>query len=109
MQAKGYLPAGQSLRAELHPAALADYDATVTASGLPAQGLDRERPWLAGIQLMFAQMKKLNYAASNGVDSTLMEEEAKNHKEMRYLETIAEQFALLAPDDPALELQEFES
>jgi hypothetical protein len=28
---------------------------------------------------------------------------------MRYLETIAEQFALLAPDDPTLELQEFES
>jgi hypothetical protein len=28
---------------------------------------------------------------------------------MRYLETIAEQFALLAPEEPILELQEFES
>ena len=102
MQAKGYLPSGESLRAELHPAAVADYDAAVAASGLPAQGLDRERPWLAGIQMMFAQMRKLNYAATNGVDSTLMEEMAKKHKQMRYLETIAEQFALLAPDNSDL-------
>jgi hypothetical protein len=109
IQAHGYLPPDQSLRAELHPEALADYDTAVAASGLPAAGVERERPWLAGIQLMFAQMRKLNYAAGNGVDSSLMEEAAKNHKEMRYFETIAEQFALLAPDDPKLELQEFES
>src|SRR5207253_4799274 len=38
-----------------------------------------------------------------------MGEAGKTHKPMRYLETIAEQFALLAPDDPVLELQEFES
>jgi uncharacterized protein YbaP (TraB family) len=109
IQAHGYLPPGQSLRAELHTEALPDYDVAVAASGLPAEGVDRERPWLAGIQLMFAQMRKLNYATSNGVDSSLMEEAGKNHKEMRYFETIAEQFALLAPDDPKLELQEFES
>ena len=106
IQANGYLPPGQSLRDELHPAALADYDTAVAASGLPPEGVNRERPWLAGIQLMFAQMRKLNYAASNGVDSTLMEEAARNHKEMRYFETIPEQFALLAPDDAKLELEE---
>ncbi|HEX4027907.1 MAG TPA: TraB/GumN family protein [Rhizomicrobium sp.] len=109
IQANGYLPPGQNLRDELHPAALADYDAAVAASGLPPEGVDHERPWLAGIQLMFAQMRKLNYAASNGVDSTLMEDAARNHKEMRYFETIPEQFALLAPDDAKLELEEFES
>lgn len=109
IKAHGYLPPDQNLRAELHPAALADYDAAVTASGLSAAGVDRERPWLAGIQLMFAQMHKIDYAASNGVDSTLMKEAAQNHKQMRYFETIAQQFALLAPDDPKLELQEFES
>jgi uncharacterized protein YbaP (TraB family) len=109
IQAHGFLPAGQSLRGELDPAALPDYDAAVAASGLPAAGVDHERPWLAGIQLMFAQMAKLHYGTSNGVDSTLMVEAAENRREMRYFETIAEQFALLAPDDPKLELQEFES
>ena len=109
IQAHGFLPPGQNLRDELDPKALPDYDAAVAASGLPAAGVDHERPWLAGIQLMFAQMEKLHYGTSNGVDSTLMVEAGQNRKEMRYFETIAEQFALLAPDDPKLELQEFES
>ena len=109
IQAHGFLPLDQSLRAKLDPAALPDYDAAVALSGLPAAGVDHERPWLAGIQLMFAQMQKLHYGANNGVDSSLMEEAGEHHKEMRYFETITEQFALLAPDDPKLELQEFES
>ena len=109
IQAHGFLPLDQSLRDKLDPAALPDYDAAVALSGLPAAGVDHERPWLAGIQLMFAQMQKLHYGADNGVDSALMEEAAEKRKEMRYFETIAEQFALLAPDDPKLELQEFES
>jgi hypothetical protein len=109
IQSHGYLPPGQTLRGELRADALTDYDAAVKASGLPEALVDRERPWLAGIQLMFAQMSKLNFAASSGVDSILIAEAGKNHKELRYLETIAQQFALLMPDDPKLELQEFES
>jgi len=109
IQAHGFLPMDQSLRDKLNPATLPDYDAAVALSGLPAAGVDHERPWLAGIQLMFAQMQKLHYGTSNGVDSSLMKEAGEHRKEMRYFETIAEQFALLAPDDPKLELQEFES
>jgi uncharacterized protein YbaP (TraB family) len=109
IQAKGYLPEGQSLRGLLHPAAQPDYDAAVKTSGLAPALVDRERPWLAGLQLMFAQIAKLKFSVGSGVDSVLMAEADKNHKEMRYLETIAEQFALLAPDDRKLEVQEFES
>jgi uncharacterized protein YbaP (TraB family) len=81
----------------------------VKSSGLEPATVARERPWLAGIQLMFAQIAKLSYAASNGVDSVLMESARRNHKDIRYFETIADQFALLAPDDRTLELQEFEA
>ena len=109
VQAKGFLPQGETLRAKLHKNALPDYDAAVKASGLPPEAVDRERPWLAGLQLMFAQIGKLKFSAQDGVDSVLMGEAGKNHRQMRYLETITEQFALLAPDDPGLELQEFES
>jgi uncharacterized protein len=109
IQAQGFLPPGTSLRALLHPAALADYDAAVAASGLPPAAVERERPWLAGIQLMFAQIAKLHFAASNGVDSVLLESATRNHKQARYLESIAEQFALLAPADRTLEMEEFES
>lgn len=109
IQAKGFLPPGESLRAQLHAGALPDYDAAVAASGLPPAMLDRERPWLAALQMMFAQIAKLKFAAGNGVDQVLMADAAKHRKPMRYLETVAEQFAVLAPDDPALELAAFES
>jgi len=109
IQAKGFLPDGESLRRQLPPAALPDYDAAVQASGLPPAMVEHERPWLAGLQMMFAQIGKLKFAADSGVDSLLMSDAAKDQKQMRYLETVAEQFALLAPDDRRLELQEFES
>jgi hypothetical protein len=109
IQAKGFLPQGQSLRGQIHAASLPDYDAAVKASGLPGAMVDHERPWLAGLQLMFAHIGKLNDAADSGVDSVLMAEAGKDQRQMRYLETVAEQFALLAPDDRALEVQEFES
>ena len=109
IQSHGFLPPDQTLRVMLHPEFRADYDAAVKASGVEPATVERERPWLAGIQLMFAQMSKLGFAASNGVDSALMQSAARDHKPVRYLETIADQFALLAPDDSRLELQEFES
>jgi uncharacterized protein YbaP (TraB family) len=109
IQQQGFLPPDQSLRALLHPAALPDFDAAVTASGLDANTLERERPWLADLHLMFAQIAKLKLAPDNGVDSVLMAEATKNRKPLRYFETIADQFALLAPADRTLEVQEFES
>jgi len=109
IQAKGFLPPGETLRAQLHAEALPGYDAAVAASGLPPAALEHERPWLAGLQMMFAQIAKLKFAPGNGADSVLLEDAARQHKPARYLESIAEQFALLAPDDRALELEEFES
>lgn len=109
IQKNGFLPPDQKLRDLLHPKFRVDYDTAVKSSGLDAAGVDRERPWLAGIQLMFTQISKLHYASSNGVDSVLMESAVRNHKPIRYFETIADQFALLAPDDRALELEEFEA
>ena len=109
IQTKGFLPPGESLRGQLHPKALADYDAAVAASGLPPANLERARPWLAALQMTFAQIAKLNFAPGNGVDSVLMKEAAQERKPMRHLETVADQFAVLAPDDRALELEEFES
>lgn len=106
---RGFLPPGESLRAMLGPQARADYDALVAQSGLPAADLDRQRPWLAGIQLLFSQMRQLRYAANSGVESVLSAMAVKDKKQVRYLETIPEQFALLAPEDRKLELQEFEA
>jgi uncharacterized protein YbaP (TraB family) len=109
IQKNGFLPPDQTLRELLHEKFRDDYDAAVKSSGLDAASVEHERPWLAGIQLMFAQINKLHFASSNGVDSVLMEDAVRHHKSIRYFETIADQFALLAPEDRTLELEEFES
>ena len=109
IQAKGFLPPGETLRGQLHAKVLPDFDAAIEASGLAPATLERTRPWLAALQMTFAQISKLNFAPDNGVDAVLMKEAAEQRKPMRYLETVADQFALLAPDDRALELEEFES
>ena len=40
IQAKGFLPAGESLRAKLHAGTLADYDTAVKVSGLTPEASD---------------------------------------------------------------------
>ena len=107
--AKGYLPPGQSLRPLLKKSAQADFDAVLASSGLAPSAVENTRPWLAGLQLLFAQIAKLKFAVENGVDSQLIAEAERAGKPLRYLETIEQQFALLAPDDRALEMEEFEA
>jgi uncharacterized protein YbaP (TraB family) len=106
---KGYLPEGVLLRDLLHPEAQGKFDAAIAAAGLPAEQINHQRPWLAGLQILFAQMGKHQFGSADGVDPVLMAQARKTGKPMRYLETIDQQFELLAPDDPALELDEFES
>jgi hypothetical protein len=105
----GFLPQGESLRASLHTDAQGDFDTAVAASGLQATVIDHERPWLAGLQMMFTQIAKQGFDRDNGVDTQLLADAGKAGKQTRYLETIDQQFALLAPEDRALELEEFES
>ena len=105
----GFLPAGQMLRDQLHPKYRKDYDAAVTASGVDPAALSHQRPWLAGLTMMFAQIGKLNFDPSNGPDTVLMREAKAQSKEVRYLETMQDQFAVLAPSDAAMDRDEFEA
>ncbi|OJT95080.1 MAG: hypothetical protein BGN82_10195 [Alphaproteobacteria bacterium 65-7] len=105
IQARGTLPAGESLRALLPDDSRADYDAALAAAGLAPAQVDGMRPWLAALQMLFHQLARHNFSAGDGVDNKVMAQVAG--RERRYLETIEEQFALLAPDDPALEMEEF--
>ena len=81
IKAKGYLRSDQSLRGLLHPQARTDLDAALAAAGLPPDAVDHARPWLAGIQLMFAQMAKLHYGADNGVESVLADMAARANRQ----------------------------
>lgn len=107
--ANGYLPAGTTLRAKLSPAEQSDFDTALAAAGLKQAAVDRERPWLASLQITFAEIAKAGYDPASGVDVQVEKRAEARHKPVRYFETIDQQFALLAPDDPALELSEFQS
>ena len=106
---KGFMPPGKSLRALLPAKEQAAFDSAAIASGLPIAALDIERPWLAGLQMMVATMARLKFDTANGVDRNLAAQAAAARKPLRYLETIDDQFAVLVPDDPELEMQEFQS
>ena len=83
--ANSLLPQGESLRASLHAEAQGDFDAAVAASGLQAAAIDQERPWLAGLQMMFTQIAKKCFDRDNGVDTQLLANAGKAGKETRYL------------------------
>jgi uncharacterized protein YbaP (TraB family) len=105
----GYLPQGERLRAKLSPAEQAEFDTALAAAHLPPAAVDRDRPWLAALQIAFAEIVGAKYDPGSGVDAVVHGEAAAAGKPMRYFEYIDQQFALLAPDDPALELSEFKS
>lgn len=107
--AHGRLPQGASLRALLPPAARTDYDAALEAAHLAPAAIDREQPWLADLHLLLAQSEREHFSPDAGVDRQIMALAQARHREIRYFETIDQQFALLAPSDDDLQLEEFES
>jgi uncharacterized protein len=106
---QGQLPPGASLPAMLSPQARADYEADLALTHVGPSELDGKRPWLADLFLVVRRMAEENASPGLGVDATLMREAASNHKELRYLETIDTQIALIVPSDQNLELEEFEA
>ncbi len=106
---RGMLPEGQTLRGLISPDKRADFDAALKAAGLPEDAVTHDRPWLAGLAMLMAQAARQNFDPASGVDVALMAEARQAHKRLRYLETIDQQLAVLAPDDPKVEMEEFES
>jgi len=106
---EGMLAPGQSLRAMLPPASQTDYDAALAKAKLSPENVDREKPWLASLQLLIAEGAAKHYSADAGVDNAVMAIAARRHKSSRYFETIEQQFSLLAGSTDKLQLSEFES
>lgn len=106
---EGMLPPGQSLRAMLPEASQADYDAALLKAHLAPDMVNREKPWMASLQLLIAESQAQHYSADAGVDQAVMAIAAKRHKPSRYFETIEQQFRLLAGSGDKVQLSEFES
>lgn len=105
---KGTLPPGESLRAMLPPDSQKDLDDDIATLGVPEAAIDGRRPWLATIAMTGIKLFKSGTTPSAGVDVSIMADAKALGKPLRYFETIDQQMALLAPDDPKAELKAFE-
>jgi uncharacterized protein YbaP (TraB family) len=95
----GMLANGESLRAILPPEMEARYDTVVMQSGLPAAAVDRMQPWLASIVLSVAMLKTQKFDPALGPDTVLQAEAVAAGKPVLALETVEQQFGMLASGD----------
>ena len=101
MQAKGLLPAGQTL-SSLLPAELETRVVALAArDGLPAATLEHMKPWLVELELTLAFYQRQGYREDLGVESQI-NASAPPSAPRGAFETLAEQVDLFA-DDPVPE------
>jgi uncharacterized protein YbaP (TraB family) len=97
LSARGSLPEGQSLRAMLPPDVWADYDSAIASEHLSPNITDHEQPWLASLQLSLADTMNHKYYPDAGVDYVMMDWANNHNRQVRYLETVDQQLAMLMP------------
>jgi uncharacterized protein YbaP (TraB family) len=75
-----------------------DYQAAVTkadALGLDLSALRPFEPWMAALTIIQLQLVQLGFEADSGVEQQLLTLAARDHKEVRGLETLDEQLSFL--------------
>jgi hypothetical protein len=92
----GLLPEGQTLETHLGPAVYAKVAAYARSLGLDPALINRFRPWYAGLTLVQLQLMKMGLDPNAGVEQRLAARAAADGKPIEGLETIREQFQLLA-------------
>lgn len=92
----GLLPEGQSLKSELDTKTYEKVAAHAKEMGMDMALLDRFRPWLAGITLVQLQLMKMGLDPNSGVEQRLTARAAEDGKPIAGLETLEEQFSMLA-------------
>lgn len=109
IRAHGMLPAGTSLPSLLDAHTLADYREALALTHTSAQSVDNFRPWLAGLVLEMAYIRSEHYAPESGVDRQVYATAKAQGKSVRYFETVKQQMSLLMPENPKLEVEEFDA
>ncbi|NTX05661.1 TraB/GumN family protein [Myxococcus sp. CA040A] len=97
----GTFPEGQSLSQRLDPSTRDLLSRAATRLGVQPQGLERLRPWLAGIVLNNLEFKAAGYEQGHGVDRAFLDRAHAAHKQVLELETAEAQFRMLSgtPDN----------
>jgi uncharacterized protein len=92
----GMLPNGQTLEAQLGAATYAKVSERARAIGVDPMMLNRFRPWFAALTLVQLQLAKMGLDSSSGVEQRFVARAAADRKEIKGLETLREQLAMMA-------------
>ena len=110
VQATGTAAPGTPPLSERLPAGKqAVFRRAVTDLGLPADALDRYKPWLAATQLSIAPLSKLGYDSANGPETVLTEAAKAAHKPVTGLETAEQQLGYFSGLSDQAQIQFLES
>ncbi|GAA0672266.1 hypothetical protein FHT00_001757 [Sphingomonas insulae] len=110
VQATGVAAPGTPPLTQRLPAAKrAAFTRAVTDLGLPADALDRYKPWLAATQLSVAPLSKLGYDSTNGPEEVITAAAKQAHKPLTGLETPEQQLGFFGSLSDAAQLQFLES
>jgi uncharacterized protein len=102
----GMLPEGQTLESQLGAATYAKVSEHAKAVGIDPILINRFRPWLAALTLVQLQLMKMGLDANSGIEQRFVARAAQDKKEIRGLETLREQLAMMA-NLPAKQQREF--
>ena len=100
----GVLPPGQTLSQQLGLEAAAKVDADAKRVGFSMAMLNQFKPWLAAITLTQLHLFKLGLDPQAGVEQRFLARATADQKEILGLETLEEQFKLLANLPPKLQV-----
>ncbi|HLJ38764.1 MAG TPA: TraB/GumN family protein [Steroidobacteraceae bacterium] len=90
----GLLPAATSLAEVVGPTRYQRLSTAAAALGLPAGALDRETPWMVGLQLTELQYMRLGFDPEQGVELQLVRQALADHKPTGGLESIDDELAV---------------
>jgi uncharacterized protein YbaP (TraB family) len=102
----GMLPEGQTLESQLGAAAYAKVSEYARSIGVEPMLLNRFKPWLAALTLVQLQLMKLGLDPNAGIEQRFAARASQDKKEIRGLETLREQLAMMA-NLPAAQQREF--
>ena len=90
----GMLPEGKSLHELVGAARYRRVSAAAATLGLPEVALDREAPWMVGLQLTELEYAHLGFDPEQGVEQQLVQRARADHKPTGGLESLADEFAV---------------
>jgi uncharacterized protein len=93
------------LSAKIDPARAPQLQAAATKLGMPANGFDMMKPWLASLTLTVVPMVQAGYDPNAGVDRSIDRIARAGGKTMRWFETAEEQLRFFAGVSEPLQLQ----